>query len=397
MKIGVVGIGAVGAYKVLKKLFGKKSDAPAAEAAAATPSKKTVRKTAKGRLIGYTLVPNEGEDLKSYEERLKSLQDAENMFRRPKTLKSIYTDEGLESYKAAKSMGASMAGSEYDPSTDPVLKIVEANKALPQKESTGEQAATATAEPAKKMGLLDRMQSWWNKTPLKKGIDAIGSAKEKVKDLASGLWDKAKSAGSKLKDGAFGLFSSAKDKVSGLWSKAKSAITAGRERIASMRDKAFSGLSTGANIMTGGLSSLFSDSGKDTVGLNRLGSILTPDVSKTDRFASNMKTLDTQAKVSEDEAGASTGAISDISDEATRQQTEMLVTKLDEIIQSIYGVRDATVEAGEGTSNRINNARNEAIAQSATYANDAISRNKPKPREPGLKPPAIDVKRPILV
>ena len=174
-------------------------------------------------------------------------------------------------------------------------------------------------------------------------------------------------------------------------------VSAGQDKIASIRDRAFSGLSLSGGLVGSGLSSLFgSSSEKDTTGLNRLGGILTPDASKTDRFASNMKTLDTQSKISEDEAGAMSSSIEGIDDEATRQQTEMLVSKLDEIIQSIYGVRDATVEAGEGTSSRIMNARNEAIAQSATYANNAISRTKPKPKEPGLKPPAIDVKRPIL-
>ena len=81
---------------------------------------------------------------------------------------------------------------------------------------------------------------------------------------------------------------------------------------------------------------------------------------------------------------------------ATRDQTQILGEKLDRLTDAVYGVREATVEAGEGTSKRINNAQNQAIAQSAAYANSAISQTRPKPKEPGLKPASISTLRPAL-
>ena len=156
----------------------------------------------------------------------------------------------------------------------------------------------------------------------------------------------------------------------------------------------FSGLSSGGGLLGGGLASMFGS--KDSAGLGRLSSVLTPDASKSNSFDTSMKTLDGQTKISDDEAAMASSSMDNMSMDAASSQTDAILSKLDEILQSIYGVRDATVEAGEGTSNRINGAKNEAIAQSVTYANDAISRNKPKPKELGPKPPAIDVKRPIL-
>ena len=81
---------------------------------------------------------------------------------------------------------------------------------------------------------------------------------------------------------------------------------------------------------------------------------------------------------------------------ATRDQTNVLGEKLDRLTDAVYGVKDATVEAGEGTSKRIQNSQNQAIAQSAAYANSAIARTKPKPKEPGLKPAPIATMRPAL-
>ena len=81
---------------------------------------------------------------------------------------------------------------------------------------------------------------------------------------------------------------------------------------------------------------------------------------------------------------------------ATRDQTNVLGEKLDRLVDAVYGVKDATVEAGEGTSKRIQNSQNQAIAQSAAYANSAIARTKPKPKEPGLKPAPIATMRPAL-
>lgn len=80
---------------------------------------------------------------------------------------------------------------------------------------------------------------------------------------------------------------------------------------------------------------------------------------------------------------------------ATRDQTAVLGEKLDRLTDAVYGVKDATIEAGEGTTQRINTAQNQAIAQSAAYANGAIAQTRPKPKEPGLKPAPIGTLRPI--
>ena len=59
-------------------------------------------------------------------------------------------------------------------------------------------------------------------------------------------------------------------------------------------------------------------------------------------------------------------------------------------------MRDATIAAGEGTTERINHAERSAIARSAAYANSAVEQVRPKPKEPKLKPASIDVTRPAM-
>ncbi len=88
-----------------------------------------------------------------------------------------------------------------------------------------------------------------------------------------------------------------------------------------------------------------------------------------------------------------TNATTQPDDAATREQTTALLEKLDQLIDSTEGVKQATVDAGEGTTARINGAKNEAIAYSASYTNDVATKVAPKPKPPSLKPPVVTLNK----
>jgi hypothetical protein len=77
-------------------------------------------------------------------------------------------------------------------------------------------------------------------------------------------------------------------------------------------------------------------------------------------------------------------------------QTQIISEKLDNITNAVNEVRSSTIEAGEGITTRINTAQNTAVARSMAYSNSAIATTRPKPKEPGLKPPSVDVARPLF-
>lgn len=109
-----------------------------------------------------------------------------------------------------------------------------------------------------------------------------------------------------------------------------------------------------------------------------------------DKYVKTASVINKEQQMSENAISES----ANVEELATRDQTRVLGYKLDKLTDAVYGVREATVEAGEGTSKRINNAQNYAIAQSAAYANGAIAQSRPKPKEPGLKPAPISSLRP---
>ena len=79
---------------------------------------------------------------------------------------------------------------------------------------------------------------------------------------------------------------------------------------------------------------------------------------------------------------------------ATRDQTQVLGEKLDRLIDATHGVRDATAEGANVTGERINNARDTAIASSAAYAQSAVQAAKPKPGPPKPKQAPIATLKP---
>lgn len=89
----------------------------------------TATKQYTGQLIGNTLIPNQGESKDDYEKRRTALQQRNDRIaklrrRRSKPVLSIYTKEGQDSYKAAKTMSAQMRGGSYNADEDPVLKMI---------------------------------------------------------------------------------------------------------------------------------------------------------------------------------------------------------------------------------------------------------------------------------
>ncbi len=125
---------------------------------------------------------------------------------------------------------------------------------------------------------------------------------------------------------------------------------------------------------------------------SRSGLLDSDHIAAMEKHSATSKLLNREQQMTE----ANISDASSAEEAATRDQTQVLGEKLDNLTYAVYGVRDATVEAGEGTSQRINNAQNQAIAQSAAYANSAISQTRPKPKEPGLKPASISTKRPVF-
>lgn len=156
---------------------------------------KRVVRRATGQLIGYTLVPKQGESKEDYEKRLAAMQALENrkgraFRRRPKKLKSIYTKEGLDSYKAARTMSAQMQGGSYDPQNDEVIKNIESTPSQkPEEGTTGKTDVKATqgtpdvkdakakATAATQSGTGEAKQSFWDK--VKGGVGSLFGIKKK--------------------------------------------------------------------------------------------------------------------------------------------------------------------------------------------------------------------------
>ena len=274
----------------------------------------------------------------------------------------------------------------------------------------------------------------------------------KKRPLHSGLFDMLKSKANKLKNMAFGKVSKLKDRVSSIISPYTDTLRNLPYEAAMSFDKAgnifdfVKGSLFGANVAmpkdgtvihnhpdgspvsgtdidsakSAGVKSMVTitpDSANDSIvkpvsssvfeSISNLGSKIVSHISDQftrsgrldanharamDKYSSMSKLFGREQQVSEDalSEGASAEEI------ATRDQTDVLGEKLDRLVDAVYGVKDATVEAGEGVSNRIQNAQNYAIAQSAAYANGAIARTRPKPKEPGLKPASINTERPAF-
>ena len=162
---------------------------------------KSVTKRVSGQLIGYTLVPIQGESKEDYEKRLASMQALENrkgraFRRRPTKLKSIYTKEGLDSYKAARTMSAQMQGGSYDPQNDEVLKNIESTPSQKSEEGTTpdkEVKATQGTPDVKgaKAKAAGTIPSFWDK--VKGGVGSFfGIKKQSEKQDTSSIESKSK-------------------------------------------------------------------------------------------------------------------------------------------------------------------------------------------------------------
>ena len=350
-----------------------------------------------GTLIADTLVPVKGETREEYEKRLKKLQEARKKIDPDKVLYSIFTDKGRKRYTSMKSVISQMQGTSYSEKSDPVLALVDEMSGKSSKSGSGD-SATTVKQQAKNATSSPASASDFN------GIKAPSGAylsKEKLKEMLMSSKDSIafRSKISDYVDESYpDLSASSKRETKELFStlgwKQKKMLTgsgsseSGKpsvENPSSASDKLDKSLQQMSD------ASAVSLSKGSTNPQTRTDQIDNQAKQASERHDKASVVLDKEQQMIQDEA-----TNYNAEESATAAQTEVLGAKLDKLTNAVVDVRDATIAAGEGTTERINHAERSAIARSAAYANSAVEQVRPKPKEPKLKPASIDVTRPVM-
>lgn len=346
----------------------------------------TAIKAASGILVGNTLVPNEGESKEDYLKRLETMKSINAKLRKKEPL-SIYSEEGRNSYIAAKQMKAAMTGGTYDQEKDPVLLTV------PSSGEESKQDNAKTEDTSKDVATTSKVATKPKETIFGVAKSTVGSLWDKAKNAISTGWGSVNSFGKKAAPfvasaslgGPLGLGAYIGHRMN----KASGVSDADSGLIKYMSSPIKSGISSALNKFD----DFFGVQGNAASNpMTRSDQIDTTAKQSMDKYTKTSELFNKEQQMSEQRLSDGESA----EETATRDQTNVLGEKLDRLVDAVYGVKDATVEAGEGTSKRIQNSQNKAIAQSAAYANSAIARTKPKPKEPGLKPAPIATMRPSL-